>query len=287
MNTENPHIVATAAATFERDVIERSKEVPVVVDFWADWCQPCRLLAPVLEGLAEEYGGRFVLVKADAEAMPDVASAFGVRSIPAVYGLRNGEVVDGFVGVLSESSIREFLNRLLPNPAESLADEARRLEESDPEAAAGKYREALALEPDNPPAAIGLARLALTAGRLDECGTLLDGLERRGYLEPEAEQLKGELILRRGMAGTGGDLEAARAAHAARPDDLRAALRMAEALAGAGQYAEALGLALGLVERDRRGLGEEARKLMLAIFQVLPADSELSTDYRRRLSIAL
>jgi putative thioredoxin len=287
MDNENPHVVATSSAAFERDVIERSKEVPVLVDFWADWCQPCRMLAPVLERLAAEYEGRFVLVKADTESMPDVAAAFGVRSIPAVYAFRDGEAVDGFVGVQPEAAIREMLDRLLPAPAESLAAEARRLEATDPAAAEAKYREALQLERDAPAATTGLARLAAAAGRLDEAEELLAGLERRGFLEPEAEQLRAELTLKRGARDAGGGVEGARAALATQPDDPSLAFRLAEALAAAGQHAEALELALGLVERDRRGVGEEARKLMLAVFHVLPADSELAGEYRRRLSIAV
>jgi putative thioredoxin len=287
MNADNPHVLGTSSAAFERDVIERSKEVPVLVDFWADWCQPCRLLAPLLERLAEEYAGRFVLVKADTEAMPDIAAAFGVRSIPAVFAFRDGEVVDGFVGVMSESAIREFLDRLLPAPSDNLTAEGRRLEASDPQAAEARYREALALQPDNPGASLGLARLAFQAGRLDEAAERIAELERRGFLEPEAEQLKAELTLRRGVRDSGGDIAAARDALSEAPHDPERAFKLAEALAGAGEFAEALELALGLVERHRRGVGEEARKLMLAVFQVLPPDSELATEYRRKLSIAV
>jgi putative thioredoxin len=282
-----PHIVATSSAGFERDVIERSKEVPVVVDFWADWCGPCRLLTPVLERLADEYAGRFLLVKADTEAMPEVAAAFGVRSIPAVFGFRDGQVVDGFVGVLPEAQIRDFLDRLMPSPAEQLTVEARALEATDPAAAEAKYREAQALDPNDPRPTTGLARLAMAAGRLDEAGERIAELEARGFLEPEAEAVQAELTLKRGMEQAPGGVEAARAALAADPNNLSSALTLVEALAGERQYAEALEIALGLVERDRKGVGEEARKLMLAIFNVLPPDSDLAADYRRRLSTAL
>src|SRR5215212_11195850 len=118
MSTNDRFIVETTRETFERDVIGRSSEQPVVVDFWAEWCRPCRMLGPVLERLAEEYGGKFVLVKANTEQVPELASGFGVRSIPAVFGLRDGKIRDSFVGVLPESAIRAFLGRLLPTPAE-------------------------------------------------------------------------------------------------------------------------------------------------------------------------
>src|SRR5215211_204542 len=118
MSDPSPSIIEATPETFQRDVIDRSHEVPVLVDFWAAWCQPCRLLGPVLERLANEYEGKFLLAKADTERLPEIAASFGVRSIPAVYGLRDGQVVDGFVGVQPEAEIRSFINRLLPSPTE-------------------------------------------------------------------------------------------------------------------------------------------------------------------------
>ena len=153
-----PWIVETTAETFERDVIERSRTVPVLLDFWADWCQPCRLLSPVLERLADEYAGKFVLVKAETEALSEHASALGVRSIPAVFGLRNGQVVDGFVGVLPEAQIRAFLQRLMPSPAEEIVAEASELESSDAPAAEAQFRAAMQLDPTLTAARLGLVR---------------------------------------------------------------------------------------------------------------------------------
>src|SRR4051812_48070376 len=128
----NSNIIETTESTFEQDVIERSMDVPVVVDFWASWCQPCRLLGPILEKLAREAGGSFVLVKADTERVPNIAAGFGVRSIPAVFGIKDGRVVDSFLGALPESAIRAWIERLLPTPAERKVAEARRLAATDP-----------------------------------------------------------------------------------------------------------------------------------------------------------
>lgn len=286
MSENNPQVIDVDSAGFEREVLERSRRVPVVVDLWAEWCGPCRMLGPLLEKLAGEYAGKFILAKVDTEKAPDIAAAFGVRSIPAVFGLRDGRVVDSFVGVQSESSIRAFLERLMPTPSEVLAIEAEALEASDPAAAEAKYREAVALAPNESRARIGLARVLLDQGRGEESREILESLERRGFLEPEAERLKAELTLGEGARDAGG-VESARAAVAAAPDDPRARLRLAEALAAAGQHREALEIGLDLVERDRKGVGEEARKLMLAIFQLLPPDSELATEYRRQLSFIL
>src|SRR5262249_55548710 len=161
-----------------------------------------------------------------------------------------------------------------PSPAELLAIEARRLEIASPRAAEEKYAQALELEADLSPAQVGLTRIALAEGRLEDANARISALERRGFLEPEAEKLKAELILRT-QAQQGGSVEAARAALSARPDDLKLKLALAEALASSSQYADALALCLELVERDRRGIGEQARQTMLAIFKLLPPGDEL------------
>jgi putative thioredoxin len=284
--TSNPHIIETTESTFERDVIERSMDVPVVVDFWAAWCQPCQQLGPILEKLANEAAGAFVLVKADTERVPNIAAGFGVRSIPAVFAIKDGRVVDSFLGLLPESAIRAWIGRLLPTPAEEKIAEARRLAESDPHAAEALYREAIALVPNEPAAKLGLARLLLSQGRIAEARELIAALEARGFLEPEAEKLKAELALRAG-ADNAGNLDALRAEAAAHPDDFGLQFRLTEALAAAGQYAEALDRALAIVEGGPKDLRESARKLMVSIFQLLPDDSELASEYRRKLSAAL
>jgi putative thioredoxin len=284
--TTNPNIIETTDSTFARDVIERSREVPVVVDFWATWCQPCRLLGPILENLAREMDGAFVLVKAETERVPEVAAAFQIRSIPAVFGVKDGQVVDSFLGALPESAVRAWIERLLPTPAEQKAAEARRIEGTNPAGAEALYRAALELEPRSPPVKIALGRLLLAQDRLEEVQALVNDLEGRGYLEPEAEKLKAELNLRRG-ARDAGDLASRRAEALARPEDLGLRFKLAEALAAAGQNAEALELSLTIVEEGPKELREAARKLMLSIFQLLPEDSELATEYRRKLSLAL
>lgn len=281
-----PRVIDATRESFQTDVLERSHDLPVVVDFWASWCGPCRMLGPLLERLADEYGGQFLLVKADTDQLGDIAAAFGVQGIPAVFALKNGEIVDQFVGVQPERVIREWIDRLLPGPSEKLANEAKTLETTDPARAEAKYREALALDAELARARIGLARVLLAAGKTDAARNEIAYLERRGYLEPEAEQLKAEIVLKTQGKESGG-LDAARAEVAARPDDLNARFHLAEALAAAGQYAEALQIALDLVERDRKGLGEQARQTMLAIFNLLPPDDPLAVEYRRKLSFVL
>ena len=187
----SPFILEPTAEDFAAEVIERSHQVPVVVDFWAEWCQPCRMLGPVLEKLAVEYGGKFVLVKADTEKLSEIASGFGVRSIPAVFALRDGQVVDSFVGVLPEASLRTWLDRIMPTPAELLAVEAKSLEATDLDSSRAKYVEAASLAPAEPSIKIGLARVALAQGRVDEAREILHHLEGRGYLEPRGRDPEG------------------------------------------------------------------------------------------------
>jgi putative thioredoxin len=281
-------VVEVTSLNFQQDVIERSRTVPVVVDFWATWCAPCRTLGPVLEKLAWEYDGRFVLARVESDREPELALQFGVRSIPAVFGIRDGKPVDAFIGVQPESAIRTWLERLLPTPAETIAAEASELEMADPAAAEAKYNAALSLDGDLPAAQIGLARIALEQGRLDLARARIAALERRGFLEPEAEKIKAELTLRLQAQQAGGiTLEAARAALSASPDDPNLKFQLAEALAAAGNFADALALCLELVEHGGNEIGQKARQTMIAIFQLLPADSDLLTEYQRQLSLVL
>jgi putative thioredoxin len=286
MANPSPWIVETSDATFEQDVVERSHEVPVVVDFWAGWCQPCRLLGPILEKLANEYQGRFVLVKADVDQMPMVADSLGVQSIPAVFAIHEGRLLDQFQGVLPEAQVRAWLERLLPTPAENLAEEAKALEQADPQAAEARYRQALELDANDNQARTGLARVLLGQGQLDETRTILDELASAGWLDSEGERLRAELQLRT-EAQKAGSVEQCRAALRADPDNLQLQLNLAKALTAESQYEEALQVALGLVEKDRAGVGEEARKVMVQIFHLLAPDSDLASTYRRKLTMLL
>jgi putative thioredoxin len=279
--TSCPWVVNTTAASFERDVLERSFEVPVVVDFWAAWCAPCRALSPVLENLAAQYAGRFILVKADTDQVQEAAMQFQVQSIPAVFGIVAGEVVDFFAGALPETEIRTWLNRLLQG---SRLVEAQRLEATDPQRAEQVYREILGDQPKDANALLGLGRLLVTQQRGDEAKAILAELESRGFLEPEAEKLKSALqLLDKGNV----DLGALRQSVQAEPGNLELRLQLAQALAGSGSYEEAFEICLSLVEQDRHGVGERARQVMVDVFRVLPEGSELVHDYRRKLAMLL
>ena len=145
--TTSSFVIEVTAKNFQEDVIDRSNSVPVVIDFWAAWCGPCRMLGPVLEKLAHEYNGKFILAKIDTDSDSELALQFGVRSIPAVFAVRGGQAVDGFVGVQPEAVIRTWIDRLLPTPAETLASEASQVEHSDPATATKNIRPPSRLTP--------------------------------------------------------------------------------------------------------------------------------------------
>jgi putative thioredoxin len=241
------------------------------------------MLTPFLEDLAREYDGRFVLVKANVDQMQDVAAQFQVQSIPAVFALRGSKVIDFFQGVLPPDELRRWLDRLM---IESRLEEATALEDVDPERAEAMYRELVeqAKSDADSRATIGLGRALLAQKKNEEAETLLATLEKRGFLEPEAEKLKAALELE--IKGAG-DVDQLRAAVQQAPDDLQRQLDLAEVLAGQKKYEEALEICLKVVEKDKQKFGDPARRVMVDIFHVLPNDSELTRSYRRRLSSLL
>lgn len=286
MAASSPWIIDASTATFESEIIERSKDVPVVVDFWAPWCGPCRQLGPVLEQLANESDGKFILAKVDIDQNPELAQAFGVQSIPFVVAVRDKKIVNQFVGMLPEPQLREWLGTVLPTPAQERLAEGATLEASDPTAAEAKYREAVALEPSNTDAKIHLARLCLAQGREEESRGLIHELEQRGFLEPEAERIRAQLDLQSAAEEAGGLDEARRAAEAA-PDDWSLQLKLADALAVTRHHEEALDICLQIIQKDRAGVGVEAKQTMVKIFDLLGPESEIASTYRRKLATVL
>ncbi|WP_254513105.1 tetratricopeptide repeat protein [Anatilimnocola floriformis] len=284
--SNSPWVVETSAETFQQDVIERSKQMPVVLDFWAAWCQPCRKLGPMLERMANQFAGQFTLVKADVEQVPEAAQAFRVDGIPAVYALRNGMVVDSFVGLLTEPQLKQWIESLLPSEADQLVQQAEAVEKSDPAKAAELFQKALVVEDDLVAAAIGLIRVQLALEQVEEAEKNLAKLNERGYLEPEAERLQAELHLRRSRV-SGGDLTALEAAVKQAPNDQAARLKFAEALLGAGNYEPGLKELLTVVEAGPGPNRDKARQLMVDAFKILGEGNPLTGTFRRNLSLAL
>ncbi len=281
MTADSTFVRQVNDTNFDAEVMQRSHETPVIVDFWATWCQPCLALGPVLEKLAAEYEGRFILAKAETTEAANVAAAFNVSSIPALFAMIDGEIEDMQVGGLPEAQLREWIDRIIARA--SLA-EALRIEETSPEGAEIAFRKYLNVDPDSAEALIGLGRVRLAQDDVEEASTILTELEERGFLEPEGERLKAALHLKTQDTSSIDELHKAADAN---PDDYEASFQLAEALAASEQHQQALERCLDLGQRDRQGAGEKARVLMIDIFRVLPEDSELTAEFRRKLSMAL
>ncbi len=275
----------TDTAGFERDVIEASRDVPVVVDFWAPWCAPCRALKPVLEKLAQEYQGKFRLAKLNTDEHPQIAGEYGVRGIPNVKAFVDGVVAAEFTGALPEAQVRQFLEKLVPSPAQQLQRAARddvwagRLD-----AAEERLREAIALDPRLWSACVDLAEVLLAKGDAAAAAAALDAVP-----EIERDDRAVQVAARVDVACKAAELppaEALRAAVAARPDALETRLQLAERLVADGDHAAALESYLEVVRRDRKALRDRARLGMLDVFR-LADDADLVSAYRRRLAAEL
>ncbi len=279
--SDNAWTIDVGDADFETAVLERSEVTPVVVDFWAPWCGPCRALGPLLERLAEEHQGAFVLAKVNVDEAPAVAQAFGIQSIPAVKGFRDGTLVAEFVGAQPEPAVRKLLEMVLPSATDRLVAEAAALA---PDAAEAALREALATEPRHARALLALARMLAARGETAEALQLLERVSPPSPLVGEAERLAAELRTR---ADGAGDQAALRARIAADPGDLEARLGLGRTLAALGRHEDALAELLDVVRRDRHFADDGARKAMVDLFAVLGSDHPLTDRYRGELAKAL
>jgi putative thioredoxin len=281
----NDWTIEAGEDNFEADVLERSHEVPVLIDFWAPWCGPCRTLGPVLEKLADEYSGKFVLAKINVDESPSLAGAFGVQGIPAVKLIKDGEIAGEFTGALPEPAVREMLSRYLPSEYDEQADEAADLEEQGKAAEAQAiYRSILDAEPQHAKSLLGLGRVLMNAGDRD------GALETLDRISPAAEERKiaDRLMARLQLQGDQGADEATlREKLAADPDSLEARFDLAQALAANEKFEEALNEFLKIVKSDRGFRDDGARRAMVQIFDVLPPDDPLIDKYRSELAKVL
>lgn len=273
----------TTESDFEENVIAASKTTPVLVDFWAAWCGPCRMLTPILERVVNGYQGKVRLVKVNTDENPSLAGRYRIQGIPAVKAFVDGHIVDEFVGVLPERQIREFVDNLVPSEADLLAQKGRPLEEKQPLEAMGLYEEALRHEPQHAASLLGKLRLLLALERIEEARLFFNHLPAALQFHEETRrlQIRLDLALSQKSAPSLAEL---RARVSREPENLQHRFDLAIRLAAEGEYEEALETDLAIVRKDRRFKEDGARKAMLQIFEVIGPRSPLAEKYREKLA---
>jgi putative thioredoxin len=279
----------TTLATFEQDVIEASKLVPVLADFWAPWCGPCKTLGPLLEKLEQDYAGKWRLVKVNVDENPELAAHFQVRSIPHVVAFADGRPVDQFIGVLPESQLRAFLDRLVPNAAQTEHKRAlAALRNGQRDVAIDHLQAALALEPGNDSARLDLIQVLLDDERIDDARTEVERLSAKTKqgIDVRYNTVKTRLDALDAAAELP-PTHALEARIATDPGDLEARFDFASALIARREYGGALAQLLEIVKRDRTFRDDIGRKTMLSVFELAAHQPELVAEWRRKLSAAL
>ncbi|WP_213600751.1 thioredoxin [Pseudoxanthomonas japonensis] len=279
-----PHVFDATTETFEAEVLRKSLEVPVLVDFWATWCGPCKTLGPILEKLAGEYNGAFLLAKVDVDKEQQIAAAFQIRSVPTVFLVKDGQIVDGFPGALPEGQLREFLASHGVQPAEAAEAQAEEIP-LDPQQQVAALREAVAAEPDKDELKLDLVLALLKTGEAAEAERLLDALPANLATDDRAVKARARL----GFAAALKDApapESLRAAIAANADDLKARHLLGVHALVAGDSEAALEQFLEILKRDRTFEDGLARKSLIDAFRVIEDDA-LVSQYRRKMSSLL
>ena len=283
-----PHVFDATTATFEAEVLQASLQTPVLVDFWAGWCGPCKALGPILEKLAGEYNGAFRLAKVDTEAEPQIAGAFQIRSIPTVFLVKDGQIVDGFQGALPEGQVREFLAHHGIAPAEAAAEEAATelpVAPADPDAEVARLRQAIDAEPDKDKLKLDLALALLQTGASAEAGRLLDALPANLATDDRAVRARARM----GFAALLEDApprQALEAAIASNPDDLKARHLLGVHHVVAGDAEAGFEQFLEMLRRDRDFEDALPKRALIDAFRVVE-DEDMVGRYRRKMSSLL
>jgi putative thioredoxin len=286
MAKSNEWVFDVTEADFEEKVVKKSHEVPVIIDFWAPWCGPCKSLAPILERLVGERKGAALLAKVNTDEEQALAGQFGITGIPHVVAFRKGRAVLQFTGLLSEAQLADFFNRLEPSDAEKKAESAASLEKTDPAQAEKMYRDAFKANSNQEDAIVGLARVLVGQKKDQEAADLLQQIGSGGEFGPEADKLRAVIWLREQTKGTP-DEAGLRAKVQANPKDASALCDLGCALAAEGKHVEALDALLQAGRLDRKLATSRVKEAMVKIFFLVGVRSELADSYRDKLTSLL
>lgn len=282
----SPNTFDTTSESFARDVIEASKAVPVLVDFWAPWCAPCRGLKPILEKLANEYGGKFLLAKLNTDENQEIAAQYGIRGIPNVKAFVDGRVIDEFAGALPEAAVRAFLDRVMPSPATKLRSQAQGLiAGGDFDGAESKLQEALALDADAVPVRLDLAHLMIARQAFEPAEQVLQAVPERDRDE-RFEKMSIQIDAWRKARELPSVAELA-ARLEREPDDPTLRTALAERLIAEMHFEAALEELLGVIRATRGTQRDDARRLMVRVFSLASDQADMVSQYRRLLAAEL
>lgn len=276
------YIVNLDESNAQQILMEESRVRPVLVDVWADWCEPCKTLMPLLEKLADEYQGQFLLAKLNADEQSAISQQLGVRSLPTVLLIKDGQPVDGFVGAQPETRIREILDKYLPKPWDGLLQQAQQaLEASDPERALPLLRQAYDESGQHYDIMVTYSQVLIELSRLDEAQRVLDGI-RRADQDAAYEQLVAQLQLKR-EAALSPEVAALEQQLAADPGNFDLMLQLAVQYSSTGLYKEAMDALITILQQDREHADGKTRQTLLDTIASLGKGDPLAVEYQRKL----
>ena len=285
-------IKESSTATFADDVIKASSDTPILVDFWAPWCGPCKQLTPVLEKLVKASSGKIRLVKINIDENQELATQLQIQSIPMVYAFKEGQPVDGFMGALPESQIRDFIEKLIgpvgPSPSEeviSMAKEA--LSQEDFQTAANLFAQVMQNNQDEPSAIAGLTKCYIGMGETDQAREIIGSLDEETSAHPEVASAIAALTLKEQGSETPSDISKLQSVIANKPTDHQARYDLALALSSDGNHEEAIEHLVEIIKHDRQWNEDSAREQLLKIFEALGPTDPVTVNGRRKLSTVL
>lgn len=281
------YIFDVEESNFQSVVVDNSHKLPVLVDFWADWCQPCKSLIPILHKIAEDFAGQVILAKVNSDQQPALVQQYGVRSLPTVKLFANGEVVDEFTGALPEADILAKLDRYIQHESDAmLAAAVAEFEQGNTEAAIEHMRVATEVDPNNPRVLVTYARVLLEQGQAGALKVFIDGLSAEMQVLPGIKLIKAQLDAASRL-GDGVQNQDLLKRIAENENDYEAREQLSALYVSQGAYAQALEQLLEIMKRDRAYKDDAARKGLLSLFEMLGAENPLTGEYRRKMSLLL